>query len=159
MFITLFFPDSSSINVPLPDDCQLYEPEIKQYLAQCVKDKDVEVQYQVMQAFNLGPWEITDDDGDIMLERKATSSPAPESLAPAPNNLMQKVELLQQLQSEAKQLVSYIATEHEEIKNRVRLVEQKEQELNAIHQQQRELSKELIELQKLLNELLAEESN
>lgn len=157
MLLTLFFPDGATAQIGLPYDCTLYEPEVKQYLIQLLDEYSPEVQDQILQTFNTGPWEIVDDEGDMLMSKAAPETPpaaAAPSTSDSTNNLLQKIEQLQQLQVEAKTLSSTISEEREALEEQFRALEQKEEQLAQLQEQQKEISKELVELQKLLNELL-----
>lgn len=151
MLLTFFFTDGATAQVTLPEECVLYEPEIKQYLRQLLGGYTKEVQKQILRTFNTGPWEIVDDNGNILMKKSIKESDTKSTFT---KDLIQKIEELEKLQSAAKDLSSIINTEEQEINRKLKALQDNEQLLLSNYEQQREISKELVELQKLLNELL-----
>lgn len=164
MFIHIYLPQGSPTEVEqveLPDECPLAEPDIKQYLTLAIKDYAAELKQPMLQGFNEGNWEITDPTGDVVHsgtpKRAVAPVAVPSAPAPATNDLMSKIEQLQHSQSQVKQLAADIEVETEEVNRRISIIEEKQAEVDLIKEQQRIVSRELIELQQLLNELLTVE--
>lgn len=168
MLINICLPEGAPTQVEeveLPDECPLAEPDIKQHLTLAIKDYSPELKQPVLQGFNAGNWEIVDEDGNTVYQGTPkrvvnTTEATPVTVqppAPATNDLMSKIEQLQHSQSQIKQLNIDIETETEEVNRRISYIEEKQTQVEAIKEQQRTISHELVELQKLLNELLATE--
>ena len=158
MYISLPLSDTARSNIELPDDCLLSEPEIKQFLALSIKDLEQEEQDSVFHAFNEGIWEVLDDDGYTLFSGTPKRTVTPTAPPAEQNSLMSKIELLQETQSQIKQLEADIEKETADITARITAIEEKQAQVSNIKEQQRAISQELVELQKLLNELLNEET-
>jgi hypothetical protein len=166
MFINLFVEESETQSVELPDDCPINEPDIKQFLVELTKEQ--ENQTELVKTFNSGAWELTDDDGNFLMEGKPKRQITPivttEVPSVASNDIMTKVEILQNSQSEIKALELDLANDKEALGLLLQQAEQLQQQAESKEQviamkkaEQQVASQDLKGLQQLLNELLSAE--
>lgn len=155
----------------LPDDCPLSEPEIKQHLLILLQDPsyESEVRNAILQGFNVGSWEILDNEKNLIYNPPAKRAVgaagaadkepviAPTAPSDSHNNLMSKIEQLQQSQSQIKELTLEFEKESAELQAQLRNLKTKEDTLKQLKVARREISRELVDLQKLLNEVLIED--
>jgi len=155
MLLQIFLGEHSPACIEFPDDHCLTESSIKQFLVQYLNNSQVDtVSKEVLGAFNEGNWEMVDDDGDLLVKGTPKRAVAPQAVPAGQVNIMTKIEQLQELKPQIDQLQAEIDLEHAELTARVEALESKRATAEKLIEERQALSQELLDLQKLLNELL-----